>query len=104
MADATETSPLLEPQAEGSNEVINPNVSETNTSTPAGEYFKRPIKTITTVILIAGIVNLFLIIGTDLVANFGQFSSVRHLTTDGLLILGVFVRPSFLTRAYLPSY
>jgi hypothetical protein len=98
MAEPTETSPLLESQSqiEGSNGTAAqdiPTLLEIESSSiPANDHFKRPIKTINTLILVASIIDLILVIGTHLVSDYGPFNSgTGYSTRQALETLGLFV-------------
>lgn len=94
MAEPTEASPLLTSEAEGSNGAAGletfpaPILSD---SVPAREHFKRPIKILTTVILVVGIIDFVLIVGTDIIVYWGPFLSggSRYGTSNYLEFLGI---------------
>lgn len=95
MSEPTETSPLLAPEGESSNGAAAPEIvtfPSLDPPIPAREYFKRPIKTITSLILIAALIDFVLVVGTDIIAYWGPFSSgYKWGTTSYLEYLGIWI-------------
>lgn len=108
MAEPTETTPLLGSEIEVlineaayQNQQLQPEPEPEpepepqDSSIPAREHFKRPVKIITALILITSIIDLIFAIASEVVIDSGHFDAgAGYYTSDGLVLLGFFVGPT----------
>ena len=91
MSEPTESSPLLGTHSPP-NEIVNEEAGTTSSAyIPARENFKRPIRILTWIALIAAAVDIPLIIATCVFVRVIPSNGYNWYTADALTTLGVFV-------------